>query len=93
MAQSLSKEIESKLNGPSRSLQQSVGNVAERFEKFSHEAGKKMGSLASSVSDSTNEVLESSRSYIRDRPLRATAYAAAAGLAAGIVITMLARRK
>lgn len=94
MAQSLSsKEAESKLNGPSRALQSSSGSLAERFESFSHEAGKKIGTLASSVSDSTNEVLEASRSYIREKPLRTTAIAAAAGLAAGLVISMFARRK
>lgn len=94
MAQSdFTKEVESKLNGQSRSIKHAAENIGERLEKFSHEAGKTIGGLASSVSDSTSEYAESSRSYIRQKPLQATAMAAAAGLAAGCLITILARRK
>lgn len=89
----MSKEVESRLNGPGHSIQHAVETAAERLEKFSHDAGKKVGSLASAVSEETSEYVEASRGYIRKNPLRATAIATATGLAAGFLLTILARRK
>jgi len=87
------KEVETKLNGSSRSIQRAAESVGERLEKFSHDAGEAVGNMTAKVSDNAAEYVESSRSYIRKNPLQATGIAAAAGLAAGFIITMLARRK
>lgn len=86
-------EKENKLNGPSRSMQHVAESVSGRLEKFSHEAGEKVGKLASNVSEGASEYIESSRSYIRNKPIQSTAMAAAAGLAAGFLLMMFARRK
>ena len=89
----LAKEVANKLNGPSRSIQHAAESVTERLEKFSHVAGERVGELASSVSEGAVEYVESSRSYIRKNPIKATAIAAATGLAAGFLLTMITRRK
>lgn len=86
-------EKENKLNGSSRSVQQVGESVSGRLEKFSHEAGERVGKLASSVSEGATEYIESGRSYIRSKPIQATAMAAAAGLAAGFLLMMVTRRK
>ena len=87
------KEAESKLNGSSRPIRQMAETVGTRLEKFSHDAGQVVGNLAADASGNATEYVESSRNYIRSNPLQATGIAAVAGLAAGYLITMLARRK
>lgn len=87
------KEIQNKLNGPTQASQYRGESVSGRLEKFSHDAGEKVGKLATTVSEGASEYVESSRGYIRSKPIQATAMAAAAGLAAGFILTMIARRK
>lgn len=89
----LSKQVENKLDGAARSISQAGENVSERFEKFTHDAGKKIGSLTSKVSGGAAEYVETSRDYIKENPLQAAAIAAAAGAAVGCLLTLVARRK
>lgn len=89
----LSKQTENKLDGAARSISGAADTVSERLEKFSHEAGKRMGNLSSRVSEGANEYVDTSREYIKENPIQAAAIAAAAGVAVGCVFTLLARRK
>lgn len=89
----ISPNVESRANGAARSMSDIAENVGSRLEKFSHDAGQKMGSIASQVQDNANEYVETGRDYIKQNPLQATAYAAAAGLACGCLLTLALRRK
>ena len=88
-----SKGSEGKLDGAARSINQAADTVTERLEKFSHEAGKKVGNIASRASEGATEYVDTSRVYIKENPIQAAAFAAAAGVAVGCLLTMLARRK
>lgn len=84
---------ENKLDGAARSISSAADTVTERLEKFSHEAGKRMGNISSRVSEGASEYVDTSREYIKENPIQATAIAAAAGIALGAVLTMLSRRR
>lgn len=89
----LSKQPENKLDGAARSISGAADTVSERLEKFSHEAGKRMGNLSSRVTEGASEYADTSREYIRENPLQAAAIACAAGAAIGLVFSMVTRRR
>lgn len=89
----LSKQAEDKLDGAARSISHATDAVTDRLEKFSHEAGKRVGSMTSKVSEGAAEYVESSRDYIKENPIQSAAIAAAAGAAVGCLLTLIARRK
>ena len=85
--------VEQKANGAARSMSDVAQNVSSRIEKLSHDAGQKVGALSSQLQDGAAEYVETSRDYIKQNPIQATAYAAVAGLALGSLLTMALRRK
>lgn len=84
---------ENKLDGAARSINSAADSVTERLEKFSHEAGKRMGNISSRVSEGATEYVDTSREYIKENPIQAAAIAAAAGVAVGFLLTTLGRRR
>ena len=89
----ISPNAEMRGNGATRSMSDVAQNVSQKFEKLSHNAGQRVGSMASQIQDSASEYVENSRDYIKQNPLQATAYAAVAGLACGALLTLALRRK
>lgn len=64
------------------------------LDRFSHEAGERIGSLASQIKDSTSEYLETGRSYVKANPEKGIAVAAVVGALVGSLFTLsLSRRK
>ena len=88
----IAKDAEKKVNGAASSMSSAADTVTDRLEKFSHDAGKSVGSFASQVSDSASDYVETSRSYIKENPIQSAAIAAAAGLAIGCLLTLAAKR-
>lgn len=84
---------ENKLDGAARSISNAADTVSERLEKFSHEAGKRMGNISSKVSDGATEYVDTGREYIKENPLQSAAIAAAAGVAVGYFLTLISRRR
>ena len=90
---SLQRDAEKKINGAAKEMSSTVDTVTDRLEKFSHDAGKKVGSFASEISDATSDYVESGKSFIKDNPVQAAAIAVAAGAAIGCLLTLAARRR
>ncbi len=86
-------KTESRLDGAARSINSAADSVAERLERFSHEAGKRMGSISSQVSEGASEYVDTSREYIKENPIQSAAIAAAAGVAVGCLLTLMSRRR
>lgn len=64
-----------------------------QVEKMSHEAGEKIGSMASSFVGSTSEYLKSGEEYVKENPAKGVVIAAVTGVAVGSLLTMAFRRK
>ena len=85
--------VEQKANGAARSMSDVAQNVSSKIEKFSHDAGQKVGALTSQLQDGASEYVETGRDYIKQNPIQAAAYAAGAGLVLGSLLTLALRRK
>lgn len=69
-------------------------NRAENaIDKFSHQAGEKIGSIASQLSDSATEYAETGRKYVKENPLQSVAIAAAAGAVVGGLLSLSMRSR
>ena len=89
----IQKDAEKKINGAAREMGSAVDTVTDRLEKFSHDAGKSVGSFASDVSERASDYIDSGRGFIKENPLQAAAIAVAAGAAVGCLLTLAARRR
>lgn len=88
-----STELNNKSNGSGYDLKSKVQNTERKFEQMAHEAGEKVGTLASDVANTASEAVKSGRDYITDSPARGVIIAAAVGAVVGSLITMAIRRK
>lgn len=89
----IQKETEKKINGAAKEMSSAVDTVTDRLEKFSHDAGQRVGSFASDVSERAADYVETGRSYIKENPVQSAAIAVAAGAAIGCLLTLAARRR
>lgn len=60
----------------------------DSMERFSHDAGRKIGEMASDFTHKTSEYAKAGREYVKEHPTTGVAIAAAAGLVAGSLLTM-----
>lgn len=89
----MQRDAEKKLNGAAKEMSGAVDTVTDRLEKFSHDAGQKVGSFASDISERASDYVDSGRSFIKENPIQAAAIAVAAGAAVGCLLTLAARRR
>lgn len=89
----ISPNVEQRANGAARSMNDMAQSVSQKVERFSHDAGERIGSVASQLQDGASEYVETGRDYIRQNPIQAAAYAACAGVALGCVLTLALRSK
>ncbi|MDZ4661687.1 MAG: hypothetical protein SGJ18_08710 [Pseudomonadota bacterium] len=83
----------SKANGAAHELKGKVQNVENHLEEMSRDAGKKIGALASDLTDSAAEYVKAGRMYVNENPAKSVVIAAAAGLIAGSLATLVMRRR
>ncbi len=84
----------SRANGATHDLKNKVQQGAESaLDKISHDAGEKIGSMASRFTGSASEYTETGRKYVKENPLQSVAIAAAVGAAIGSLISLSMRRK
>jgi ElaB/YqjD/DUF883 family membrane-anchored ribosome-binding protein len=82
-----SKEMEM-----ARSMGEKQAGVGQSIERFTHDVGAKIGTMASEVSDTANDYVVTTRQYVKEHPLQSVAIAAATGVALGSLITFVTRR-
>jgi ElaB/YqjD/DUF883 family membrane-anchored ribosome-binding protein len=61
--------------------------------KMSHDMGERLGTMASNVSDSASEYVQTGRQYVKENPAKGLAIAMAAGVVAGSLVTLALRRR
>jgi ElaB/YqjD/DUF883 family membrane-anchored ribosome-binding protein len=72
---------------------QTRAQVAEKsLDRVSRDIGERIGALASDVTNSATGYVKTSSDYVRDNPVKGVAIAAAAGVVAGSIFTMMLRR-
>jgi ElaB/YqjD/DUF883 family membrane-anchored ribosome-binding protein len=62
------------------------------IETLSHNVGRDMGLAAGNASKKASEYMQNTRHYVEHNPIKGIAFAAAAGLAVGSILTMATRR-
>ncbi|OFZ17697.1 MAG: hypothetical protein A2Z20_01570 [Bdellovibrionales bacterium RBG_16_40_8] len=83
----------SRVNVPPQDFKTKIQAAEKKFEEISHDAGAKVGAMASNLVHAANEYAKSSRHYVEENPGKSVAIAAAAGLVAGSLITLVMRRR
>ena len=83
-----------KANGVAQDFKHKAQQTAEgALDRISHDAGEKIGSMASQFRDSADEYVKTGRKYVADNPLQSVAVAAAVGAAVGGLISLSMRRR
>lgn len=88
-------ETSNKANGPFTEYKGKapiLENTMNTIDSISHDAGVRIGEMASGFVRSASDAAKTSGAYVRENPLKGVAYAAAAGVAAGSLLTLLIRR-
>lgn len=87
-------ETFNKLNGAAQDFRGKIQQSAEgALDRFSHDAGEKIGSIASQLSDSTSEYVETGRKFVKENPEKGIVVAAAIGAVIGSLLTLSLRRR
>ncbi len=78
-------------NGATAEFKNKVLSSDMPLEQMAQMAGHKVGTMASEYAKSTASAIKTTEDYVKAHPLKGTAYAAAAGLVAGSLLTMVFR--
>lgn len=83
-----------KISGAAQDFKNRAQQGAERsMDRFSHEAGERIGAIASQLSDSASEYVEEGRKFVKENPEKGIAIAAGVGAVLGTLLTLAFRRK
>lgn len=86
-------EVMNRAEGASHEFKKVIGGTENNLEKISHDAGKKVGAMASDFVASTSEYARTGRDYVKENPAKGVALAAAVGVVAGSLLTIALRRR
>lgn len=89
----LASDTPSKMTPPARDFKNGALSAESGLEALSHNAGERIGAMASQISDSASDYAKSGREYVKENPVAGIAMAAAAGAIAGSLITLIMRRR
>ncbi len=78
------------LPGKEHKNSQTLGN---QLESFTHDAGEKIGVMASKFADRASEQYKTGRKYVVDNPAKGIAIATATGIVAGGLLTLMFHRR
>ncbi len=70
-----------------------IRTANESLENISHDVGQRAGEIVSQVSGSVSEYYENGRRFVKDNPVKGVAYAAAAGVVVGSLLTLALRQR
>lgn len=87
----ITNEKINKVNGAANSFLNKLPTSPDQLENMVHKAGEKAGELTSNFAETATSTFESGRSYVKENPVKGIAIAAAAGIAAGSLLTMMFR--
>ena len=86
-------ETPMKANSQSHDYKNKNIDPESSLEKFSHNAGKKLGDMTSNIANSTTEYVKHGREYVTENPVKGVAIAAVAGAMVGSLLTLSMRRR
>jgi ElaB/YqjD/DUF883 family membrane-anchored ribosome-binding protein len=88
-----STDLLSKANSMATDFKNKVISEESHLEKLAHNAGDKIGTMASNLANSTASSMKSSREFVKHNPVKGVAIAAAAGLVMGSLLTLIMRSR
>lgn len=86
-------ETLSRANGTAHDSKNQIYKGDNNLEKMAHDAGERVGVMATNVADTAKEYTRAGREYINDNPGKSIAIATAVGMVAGSIFTLSMRRK
>jgi ElaB/YqjD/DUF883 family membrane-anchored ribosome-binding protein len=81
-----------KANGAATDFLNKISAPGNQLDKMAHSAGERAGSMAAEFINSASSTAKSGREYVQENPIKGVAIAAAAGVVAGSLLTMIMRR-
>ena len=93
-------ETLNRTNGIAHDMKNKMPGADAQLEKMSHDAGRKIGAMASSFADSASEYVKTgkeyvktSKAYAKENPGKVIAAVAVASLVAGGLLTLAMQRR
>ncbi len=80
-------------NGVASEFKNKIHSSEQQLEKMVHNVGEKIGTMASDFTNTTADSMKQGRDYVQENPVKGIAIAAAAGLVAGSLLTIIARSR
>jgi len=78
-----------KVNGAEQDFKNKISGAEKGLEKMVQNVGKNIGERAMDIENAAETYLKTGREYVQDHPAKSVAIAAAAGLVAGGLISMM----
>jgi hypothetical protein len=86
-------QTQSKPNGAAHEFANKISGGDGGLDSMSFGIGEKVANMASEIADSTTQYVKTGRDFVKDNPAKGVAYAAAAGVAAGCLLTLALTRR
>lgn len=90
---SMANESMNKANSSAAEFKNKAAASEASLERLSHNAGERIGAMATNIADSTRHYVEEGREYVKENPAKSIAIAAAAGAVVGSLVTLAMRRR
>lgn len=87
----LPTDVSGKINGAATDYKAKPHSGAQDLEHLVHTTGERVGAMASDFANTAADSMKSSRQYVKENPVKGVAIAAAVGLVAGSLLTIVAR--
>lgn len=79
-------------NGLANDFTNKANDSSHQLSKMIYDSGEKVGNMASDLVSSAKETIAESKDYVKENPYKGVAFAAAAGLVTGSLLSSLFRR-
>jgi ElaB/YqjD/DUF883 family membrane-anchored ribosome-binding protein len=88
------QESYNRINSAAQDFKGRAQQAAEgTLDRISHDAGERLGAMASQISDSASEYVDTGRKFVKENPEKGVAIAAAVGAVVGGLLALSLRRK
>lgn len=89
----LTSEKVNQANPIPKDLKSKLDSTQSKIESFAHRTEEKISDQAAQIAEQASHYVAASRQYVEENPVKSLAIAAATGLAAGGIVSVILRRK
>ncbi len=89
----LTNDLINKANGAATEFKNKVQSGELQLDKMAHNVGERAGEMASEFAQTASDTMKTGRDYVKENPVKGVAIAAAVGVVAGSLLTMIMGRR